>query len=182
MKANRKTWLLLFLCLWVVFSCARPPEEPVLYKRLVIDTYKPTDGAQGGTVDTVASLFDAGGEAGPAIAEDDNGNLSYFYAARIDYTDPVGFTSGTVLYVRVQGKLPSTSGAYAIRLVLDSPDPYDSSWFDFDPDENLTDTPYESDDAAPAGIPTNPAILTVGAKLNRFLGAGDIDWFRLVLP
>ncbi len=152
----------------------------VKYERIVIDTYKPTDGGQGGTTDTIASLFGPGGEAVSAIAEDDNGNPSYFTAARIDWTDPAGFAPGAVLYVRVRGASPSTKGGYAIGLVLDAPDPYDASWF-FAAD-NSADTPYEPDGGTTAGVPDAPVALTIGDRHNRYLSAGEVDWFRLVLP
>jgi hypothetical protein len=153
---------------------------PVLYERLVIDTYKPTGGGQGGTTDTFASLFDAAGEAGAALAEDDNGNLSYFTAARINLIDPDGFAPGAVLYVKVRGALPATTGGYAIRLVLNAPEPYDDSWF-FAAD-NAADAPYEPDGDTTAGVPDTPVTLTIGERHNRYLDAGDTDWFLLVLP
>jgi hypothetical protein len=180
MNTGRMTWVVLVLFSLVSSSCCNPPEEPVHYTRLVIDTYKPTGLPAAGTADTFLSLFDAGGEAGPAIAEADGGNPNFLYAARIDYTDPVGFTSGTVLYVRVKfgseaGGIP---GAYAIRLVTDPA--YDSSWNFASAGD---DSEYEPDDAVTGGIPDNPALLSVGGKLNRALAdASDVDWLQLVLP
>lgn len=146
----------------------------ILYERLIIDTYKPTGGGQIGTTDTFATLFDS---TFSWVDEDQDGNPIYTSAARIDYTDPVGYAPGTVLYVKVEGKLPLTSGPYAVRLLIDTPGSYDSSWFYAA--DNASDTPYENDDPATGGA---PVLLTVGEKHNRYLDAGDVDWFQLVLP
>ena len=179
MKTGRVTWLVLLLYPLFFSSCSNPPAEPVLYTRLVIDTDKPTGLPQGGTADTFLSLFDSRGEAVPAIVEAESGNPFFVNAARIDYTDPTGFLSGTVLYVRVKcGSQTGSWAPYAIRLVLDPA--YDASW-------NFVaagdDSAYEPDDTTASGVPTNPALLSVGEKLNRGLStATDVDWIRLVLP
>jgi hypothetical protein len=157
---------------------------PVLYERLVVDTYKYTaTSGQFGQTDTFASLFGVLGEAGPVLAfNDDFVNLAYPLAARIDYTDPAGIAPGAVLYARVQGKTPAVSGNYAIRLVIrqfDLADPYDLSWGFSTPSD---DSGYEPDDATVDGVPMFPVLLTVGGKLNRHLAADDVDWFKLVLP
>jgi hypothetical protein len=151
----------------------------VYYERLIIDTYKPKGGGQGGTTDTFLSLFDKDGERKLPITEDDNSNISYYTAARIDYTDSNGIAPGTVFYARIRGGTASVSGPYAIRLITSSPDPYASSWF-YTTDGN--DAGYESDDKTTDGVPDKINLLPVGGKLNRSLTPNDVDWVKLVLP
>jgi hypothetical protein len=171
---------------WLILACLLPTAcAPTVYNRLIIDTYKPTGGGSLGTTDTFLSLFDASGEAGLPLAEDDNGNPTYVSAARIDYTPPVGITSGTVLYVRVKATTSDGDDPYAIRLVTSVPDPdsYNLSWFFAAAADADDDLAYEPDDATTGGVPDAPVSLTVDQKYNRFLsGTGDVDWFQLVLP
>ena len=49
-----------------------------------------------------------------ALAEDDNGNSTFFGCARIDYTE--GLAPGTY-YVRVRGQKSTSAGVYAVRLL-----------------------------------------------------------------
>jgi hypothetical protein len=114
----------------------------VLYDRVIIDTYKWSDGGFG-TANTFVSLFGSNGDptldsgltlwndnALPytvdspptSIAEDDDGNLTYAQFARIDYT--TGLAPGTY-YIRVRGYVSTEVGPYAIRVLTGDPvDPY----------------------------------------------------------
>jgi hypothetical protein len=156
-------------------------EVKVKYERLIIDTYYPTEPPVGFNTDTYLWLYSDAGTSGPPLDEDDNANVPpYFQYARIDYTDASGIDPGTVLYVRLRGGTPSDSGEYAIRFMIDAVDPYDASWFF--PAISATIDDYEDDGGESFGIPINPATLSVGDKLNRYLVAGETDWFQLVLP
>ena len=42
--------------------------------------------------------------------------------------------------------------------------------------------PYEDDDASSGNVPSNPIPIAIDGKLNRYLTAGDVDWFTLTLP
>jgi hypothetical protein len=89
-----------------------------------------------------------------------------------------GIAPGTY-YVRVRGQKSTTSGVYAIRVLL-APDENYASWYFTgvnDPD------PYENDDSPPSGgVPSNPIPIAIGGKDNRALTARDVDWFVLALP
>jgi hypothetical protein len=167
----------------------------VIYPRLVIDTYRPT--AEGfGTTDTYLSLFGGGGdpslESGSALwlpdssalAEDDGGNPRFVLFARIDHT--AGVAPGTY-YVRLRGATSTENGAYAIRVLTTAdPDAYPSSVY-FSGNNQAEVSPsgaaYEIDDnPTSGGIPANPVAIGINTPLNRYLEAGDIDWFKLVLP
>lgn len=177
----------------------------VLYDRIIIDTYKWSDGAFG-TTNTFASLFDSSGDptldsgltlwndnASPytvdspptSIAEDDDGNLTYAQFARIDYT--TGLAPGTY-YIRVRGYVSTEVGPYAIRVLTGDPvDPYPAGLYpagSFFVSANTTDEPYESDDdPASGGTPSSPVAIGIGEAHNRYLqAAGDVDWFVLTLP
>jgi hypothetical protein len=167
----------------------------VLYGRLIIDTYRPKTDVI--VTDTFLSLFDAAGDpttetgtglwyndnppftvdAPPvSIAEADVGN-PFWNSARIDYE--VGLAPGTY-YIRVRGQRSTTTGVYAVRVLL-VPDDIDyGPWYFSDITD---DAEYEVDDNPPTGgIPTNPVVIAIGGKLNRALTAGDVDWLKLVLP
>jgi hypothetical protein len=159
---------------------------PIIYPELVIDTYYPMLSGAGLTIGTDALyLFDSTGELSPALAtvitgtSPDGDQASYAY---IDYTG--GLAPG-VYYVRIQARNGTSAGAYAIViLTAPLPLPRDASWFfPESPGANTADSPYEADDTLSSGVPTNPAIISVGGKLNRYVAlSGDIDWVKVTLP
>lgn len=173
---------------------------PVRYPRLIIDTYPPYDGP--GSVKTFLSLFDSAGDpthdvnptlwnddtdpwsvdGAVAIAEASTGNYLDGRYARIDYDRPLeGLAPGTY-YVRARARLSTLSGPYAIRVLLAPDEDYTGWQFG---SYNTTDTPYEVDNnPASGGVPNRPVSITADAStgLNRYLTAGDVDWFVLVLP
>jgi hypothetical protein len=195
--------LVLFVVLPFVFLSCPSTTTPKTYPRIVIDTYKPQGGGVG--VDTFITLFDASGDpttdtspdlwndnnspytvdAPPiSIAEDDNGNPIFSSYARIDYTG--GLTSG-IYYIRVRCQTSTDlGGPYAIRVVeyVDTGGDINAQYPEgFFVSNNNSDTPYETDDnPASGGIPTSPITIGIGDRLNRYLTAGDVDWFKLVLP
>jgi len=172
----------------------------VLYGRIVIDTYQPAD-AMNVNTKTFVSLFGPNGDTtadasiwnnnlspytvdqAVAIAENAGGNKTYTYFGRIDYT--AGLAPGTY-YVRVRGKLSTDAGGYAIRVVTSlsaPPNEYPAAEDWYYTTLNADDTPYEIDDLPQSGgVPSTPVSISVGGKLNRYLAAGDVDWFILVLP
>lgn len=186
----------------LLLSCAA---EPTLYPRIVIDTYKPVDGGFG-SADTFITLFGSAGDPDeditPDLWNDDVSpytvdappdSLSENYAnnpvfptcGRIDYTG--GLMSGTY-YIRVRCRESTLSGVYALR-VVESVDPTVDQDLQYPPAEdwffasNSDDSAYEPDDDPPSGgRPTNPVDIRIGDKVNRALTAGDVDWFRLILP
>jgi len=164
---------------------------PVLYPRIVIDTYVPTGGGFA-AADTFITLFGPEGDLTPgfddappvSLAEDDNGNPVFANYARIDYTE--GLMSG-YYYVRVRGSDALQAGAYALRVVesveaeMSVEAQYPAGWF-FTA-TNPSDSPYEPDDDPPAGgVPVRPVELDLGGRLNRYLSAGEVDWVRVRLP
>jgi hypothetical protein len=154
-------------------------EVKVKYTRLIIDTYNPTNPPTGFNTNTYLWLYSDAGTADP-LGNEDAGNPSYLLCARIDYTDAFGIDPGTVIYVRLIGSTVSDEGPYAIRFMIDAVDPYGPSWFFAAPSANPD--AHEDDGGESAGIPTNPASLPVGGKLNRYLAAVETDWFKLILP
>jgi hypothetical protein len=162
---------------------------PVFYPELVIDTYYPLDSGKGLTIGTNALyLFGSTAENSAPLASDTTGTnpdgdqVSYGY---IDYTPAAGLAPGGVYYIRIQARNGTAAGAYAI-LVATAPVtlPRDASWFFPEiPGVNTLDSPYENDGVLSSGVPSNPAIIAVGGKLNRYVAAsGDIDWVMVTLP
>jgi hypothetical protein len=81
--------------------------------------------------------------------------------------------------VRVRGQKSTSTGVYAVRVILAADSNYPAWYFSSvnDPD------PYEVDDNPPSGgVPTDAAPITVGGRMNRALTAADVDWFVLTLP
>jgi len=180
---------------------------PILYPRIVINTYQPTT-SPASAVDTFVSLFGAAGdttidlpdlwntdrlpyttETG-AIAED-GGRGRY---GSVDYG--AGLAPGTY-YVRVRAALSSHQGGYGIRVLTVAADsPTGSTWPWYFSATNPTDAnpaggSYEPDDnPLQGGVPTNPVAIAINQKLNRWLTPGniaagipgDVDWFILTLP
>lgn len=188
-KSVRWLWFLPFLAL----SACRV--SPTVYPRIIIDTYNATGGPS--SVPTFISLFADTGDptldvspslwnddvdpytvdAPPiSIAENRAGNPTEPTFARIDYT--AGLQAGTY-YIRVRAAASWGNGPYAIR-VLVAPDEDYTSWrFAVlnNPD------PYEPDDPPQSGgVPSDPEPIAIGERLNRYLTAGDVDWFVLTLP
>jgi hypothetical protein len=180
---------------------------PLMYSRIVIDTYLPRFGAPS-SVDTFVSLFGPAGDTTidvpnlwsndnwpyttetSAIAE--NGSTGNY--GRVDYTG--GLAPGTY-YIRVRGVQSQQPGPYAIRVLdtaADSPTGPGWPWYFTalnQPETNPLGGSYEPDDnPLQGGIPTNPVHIALGQKLNRYLTAGnitvgipgDVDWFVLTLP
>ncbi len=173
---------------------------PVRYPRLIIDTYPATTGPS--SVYTFLSLFDSAGDPtldtnptlwnndtppwsvdhAVAIAEADSGNTLDARYARIDYDRPSQGLAPGVYYVRARARLSTLSGPYAIRVLL-APDEDYAGW-QFG-SYNIEDTTYEVDNnPTSGGVPTRPVVLGFGreGRLNRYLTAGDVDWFVLTLP
>jgi hypothetical protein len=172
------------------------------YPRLIIDTYKPTGPFGFGVVDNAVYLYravyrtDTGDELAPELIEGSfYSNPIFGTYGRIDYdssTDP--FVSGTKLYIRVTGQSSGNVGAYAIRVVeyvatgdINAQYPPAEDWFFGD--INNKDTPYDDPpgddgtiDGTIEGVPLNPVTIHLNEKLNRYLLAGDVDWFVLILP
>ena len=84
-------------------------------------------------------------------------------------------------YIRARGRTSAQIGPYAIRALL-APDENYVAWrFTV---YNNPDS-YEGDDNPKSGgVPNNPVTLGLGlpGRLNRYLIAGDVDWFVLTLP
>jgi hypothetical protein len=173
---------------------------PIIYGLIVIDTYYPDSGSQVSAVDTWISLFGSSGDtttespnlwnndASPYTTETsakaENGSLGNY--GRITYS--LGLVPGTY-YIRVRGVQSVMNGAYAIRVLSSAADsPTGPSWPWYFTATNPTDAnplggSYEPDDnPLQGGVPTNPVTISLGGKLNRWLTAGDVDWFKLVLP
>jgi hypothetical protein len=163
MRASQATIL---LCLLVLVSCSQP--EP--YVRLIIDTYPPTAGP--GSVDTRITLFNASGNQ---VAADSSGNPTWVGFARID-------SAGELLpgtwYIKVEGEAGTELGPYAIRVLLVPDETYGPWRFG---SYNNPD-PYENDGASTDNVPSSPIPIAIDGKLNRYLTAGDVDWFTLTLP
>ena len=150
----------------------------ILYDEVVVDTYLPNP-LMSYTLHTVIDLYGPTGTQAPAIASAEGGNPVFDGYARIDWKG--GLEPGTY-YIRVKGKSAADYGAYAIRILTSIPTPQYSS-ADYFSVVNNPDS-YEPDDAVTNGVPTHPAAITIGDRLNRFLttGGGDVDWFILTLP
>lgn len=156
----------LLLCLLAAVSCS----QPAPYDRVIIDTYL---GVGVSPADTYLRLFDT---VGNLLEEADDGNPTQADFARIDIGD---LYPGTY-YIQVAGHLPASNGIYAIRVLLAPDEVYDSDWtFTL---LNLADFPYEPDDDSSGNVPSNPIPIAIDGKLNRYLTAGDVDWFTLTLP
>jgi hypothetical protein len=189
-KSVRWLWFLPFLAL----SACRV--QPTVYPMIIIDTYNATGGPS--SVPTYISLFGATGDptldttpnlwnddADPytvdapplSIAENRGGNPNNPTFSRIDYTG--GLPAGTY-YLRVRAAVSSGNGPYAIRVLVVPDEDYTSWLFG---SANNPDTPYESDDLPQSGgVPSDPVPIAIGERLNRYLTAGDVDWFVLTLP
>jgi len=187
----RKAWIC-FLPMLVLSACFRQP--PVIYPRLIIDTYPATTGP--GSVNTFITLFDSSGDptvdinptlwnnntspytvdASLATAEDNDGNIAFSGYAQVDYSG--GLPAGTY-YIRVRGAVSTGNGPYAIRVLLEPDESYASWWFT---SYNYPDD-YEDDDTPKSGgVPENPVRIEVGGKINRYITANDVDWFVITLP
>jgi LruC domain-containing protein len=164
------------------------------YPRIVIETFSPNGSF---TADTFIDLFGANGDpdadnpwtgddTGDALAWDDNGSTNWANMSLIDYTK--GLNPGTY-YIRVRGNVEAFDEWYAIRVlslnVGDSLPAYPILPLASKPDSvDLVGT--GDDNPQSGGIPANPVEIGLGAAgaLSRSLdydGAGDIDWFKLVL-
>ncbi len=166
---------------FLVLSCSPEVTGPVIYERIVIDSYPPS-GA--GDPETDLILYD---ETGTELGSGDHTTVG----GRIDtYAEGLSLSSGTY-YIKVYNKNTTLTsiGYYAVRVlsltVVDSvPDP------DIATDLVHPDL-YEDDDNAPGNIPTDPVDISLGNSnwVSRYLGEydpdndpDDDDWLRLVLP
>ena len=151
---------------------------PVYYERIVIDTYRPKSGVV--AANTFVSLFGPSGdptrETGLAmwngtsspytvdappisIAENDNGNPTFFGCARIDY---IGDLAPGTYYVRVRGQKSTSDGVYAVRVLLEPDESY-SSWYFTSTSDDATN---EVDDNPPSGgEPTDAVPITIGGRV-----------------
>ena len=173
----RKTLLYLFifvLASFLVLSCSPEATGPVVYDRIVIDSYK--SASYVGDPANDLFLYD---ETGLELARDDDNG-----AGSIDtYALGLSLSPGTY-YIKVDDTFSSYTGPYAIRvlpLAIGESLPTAE-----DPDAIVADA-YEPDDTAPGNVPTNPADISLGNSnwLNRYLdsASGDVsDWLKLVLP
>ena len=87
-----------------------------------------------------------------------------------------GLSPGTY-YFKVIGASPVQSGPYGISARLSG------SYSNFG--SALTgngEDPYETDDSSTVNVPSNPALIFIYTPLNRYLAAGETDWFKFVLP
>jgi hypothetical protein len=183
-------------CLLAMAGCTSP-DEPIT--AIVVDTYNPTGPIGFSTINWQMDLFDANGDlaaapdydvwstditSDPAVLawSDGSNNLDPEHGLypHISYT--AGIERGVPYYVRVRAALSGDFGAYAIRLLGVEPNPSvprDLSWYFGG--ENLGDPaglPLEGGN----GIPTTFQELTLNGKLNCYINAGEVDWFRFVLP
>jgi hypothetical protein len=194
-RSGFATWKLSALALGTLFvlSCPQPPDPPTptTYERIVIETYPYQIGS---ITDTYVDLFGSSGDpdaddpwtgddTADAIAYADNGspNPDHTYFSYIDYTGDL--TSGTY-YIRVRWSGTGSTGPYVIRaLSLSVGDSLPAYEYPGAPSSDPDD--FEPDDSPiSGGVPSNPAPLELGAAnyLNRWIDAGDVDWFELVLP
>ena len=99
--------------------------------------------------------------------------------AYISYPGPI--ERGVPYYIRVRLVNEADSMAYAIRLLGQETDPStrEASWYFGS--ENLRD-PAGAPVEGGHGIPTAYQTLTLNGKINCYLNAGEVDWFRFVLP
>jgi hypothetical protein len=81
----------------------------------------------------------------------------------------------------VRGQKSTTEGVYAVRVLLEPDEDYDTGDWYFpavsDDADNETD-----DDPPSGGVPSSPVPIAIRGKLNRALTAGDVDWLVIVLP
>ena len=189
---NFKFIYIVFL-LAMILSCSTGSDGdggPIVYERIVIDTYGWLAGADSFTY---LDLFDASGDTdaddpwsgddtADAIASDDNGNPNptHTNCARIDYTG--GLSSGTY-YIRVRLEASGSAEPYVIRVLSLSVGEAVPAYI-YPGSSNASDTPYEPDDNPQSGgVPTNSNPIQLGNSnyLNRYLATSDVDWIELVL-
>lgn len=167
-------------CLYAVLGC-RSPEAPIT--DFVVDTYNPT-GPNFSAINWVMDLFDADGTL---LASGDSSqpplDIEHLLFPYIHWAD---LQQGAEYFVRIRPETAGESAAYAIRLLLTSPEniaqPRAASWY------------FASDNPAdPAGSPydwppTSYQELAAGlaGKLNCYNSGGtspdEVDWFHIVLP
>ena len=162
-------WVLGLFILLLAFGCRQ--DGPVVYDRLVIDTFAPPGGL---VSDTYLMLYDG---SGSLLAENDNGNpdqTTHDGYSRIDYS--AGLPAGTY-FVRVNNDSGTGSPYYAIRAL----DYYPGSTFPKVATDNDTG---DSDGVVVGGIPTDPVPLSLGEIKSRAIDpvGTDVDWFELILP
>ena len=162
------------------------------YKWIVIDTYP---ALSSGSPATDLSLYD---QTGKPLATDDDPGSGQIVIATNDQGG-LGSSPEKNYYVKVYNKDRSYLGPYMVRLLsltpvdgglppLPLPVRRDMNLFDLDPDPD--NESYEPDGDILDGIPTNPAVLSLGNNnpLNRYLGFYDTldpvddDWLMFVLP
>lgn len=109
-------------------------------------------------------------DTNPIDDDDDGGTNAY---SSISNT----LSSGTY-YVKVRGYGSSSQGAYSasVSLLNNSYDDYFGSAL-----SSNTQDIYESDDSS-SNPPANPVSLSFETPLNRYLDAGETDWFVFILP
>jgi hypothetical protein len=172
----------------------------VIYDEVFIETYGPTDaitliptwptlydyidlfGPAGDNSATSYNLWSSNQDQSVALAWSNGSNFIDLQAYQFAMIDYKGALAPGTYYLRIRGYTSTTTGPYALR-VLTSVADVAAPWFFTS--ENASDAPYESDDnptAGGGGVPTNPASITVGGKLNRYITAGDVDWVRITLP
>jgi hypothetical protein len=154
----------------------------VLYPAVVIDMYNPTGSGQSG-IFWVLELFDDKGDLLASAESSDifavlepgeHPDFAYIYHSDIQ--------PGVDYFVRVRPQAPGDSYHYAIRLLAARPEdiekPRDPSWY-------FASTNPSDPIGSPYGWPPtayqelNPGL---EGKLNCFIGANEVDWFRFVLP
>jgi hypothetical protein len=161
------------------------------YSEIVIDTYDPTGSAFISQFQYM-ELFSASGVTGSAdpwaspstgaLASDlygSNPAASQANYAYIDYKPTQPLVSGTVLYIRISGITTTATGAYAITVLTSPP-----TTFTTFASANATDAPYAAGNNLPVsgGVPTDPAVITLGGALNRYVLAGAVEWVQITLP
>jgi hypothetical protein len=179
--------------------CQNPSSPaPTSYPEIVIATYNPTDTGFFGQFQDM-ELFSASGvtsSANPwtsagtgALASDLGGSTPFGGSdanyAYIDYQPTQPLVSGTVLYIRINGISGSSTGAgattgpYAITVLTSAP-----TTFTRFASVNATDAPYAAGNNLPpsGGAPTEPAVITLGGALNRYVLAGAVEWVQITLP
>ena len=188
---------LLTLALTVCQNPSSP--SPTSYSEILIDTYNPTGGVTAQQFQYM-ELFSASGvtsSADPwaspatgALASDlagSNPAAVGVNCAYIDYKPTQPLVSGTVLYIRISGGFPgdtvtedqALTGAYAITVLTSPP-----TTFTTFASANTADAPYSAGNNLPVsgGVPTAPAVITLGGVLNRYLLAGAVEWVQITLP
>jgi hypothetical protein len=170
-------YVAVIFCLLALAGCSSP-EEPIT--AFVVDTYNPTE-PDFSSINWVMELYDAYGlllASGDSSQSLDTQHLFFPYVHWADVQP------GAEYFVRVRPETEGASAAYAIRLLLTSPEniakPRADSWY-------FTST----NSGDPVGSPYDwpPTIYKelasgLAGKLNCFYsgGANEVDWFRFVLP